>query len=348
MRIKELIRIALFSSPMIGLYSLFPLFLFLDSAAVLQHPIATFGVGKLISATALISGIVFLQWLFNIFLIRFLHPLKAFRTRKVLVVVLSYTFVFVIIWFMDVYRQEALDKVDLNFIRFYPFINGIAFNTFILFVIALVTSRNKSATLEIEKAHLELENVTAKHEQLKHQVHPHFLFNAMNTLKVLIRREPVKAEKYVVHLSSFLRSSITETEKDVVTVKNELSICTNYIELQKVRFKDAIVFDFDVPSEVVEKCYLPVFTLQSLAENAINHNALTKSTPLNIKVSYDCSSQTIRFTNNLIPKFHAETSTGTGLKNLSNRFKLLMGEAIEITRDEDRNVFEVSFKILNK
>jgi LytS/YehU family sensor histidine kinase len=202
--------------------------------------------------------------------------------------------------------------------------------------------REKKAIIESENAQLKIKNIEATYNQLKQQIHPHFLFNSLNTLKTLIRKHPKEAEVYLKKLSDFLRASITLSNENLSKLSDELKFCNDYLELQKGRFGEALQYSIEIPEEV-RSGYVPVFSVQHLLENAIKHNALTIENPLLIEVKYD--NNRIIVLNNVQGKDHTEDTTGKGLANLAERYRILSGD--EIIFKSDDNLFSVSLKILS-
>lgn len=101
------------------------------------------------------------------------------------------------------------------------------------------------------------------------QVNPHFLFNALNTLMAVIRRDSQQASHLVQHLSTFFRKNLKRPE-EIVSLKDEIEHVTAYLEIEKVRFSDRLRVVIDVPEELLH-CSLPAFSLQPIVENAIKH-----------------------------------------------------------------------------
>ena len=215
-------------------------------------------------------------------------------------------------------------------------------NTIILIIQDLVLLREKKAMIELENAQLKLINVEAANQQLKEQIHPHFLFNALNTLKTLIKKQPANAEDYLVKLSDFLRVAISLDNTHTVTLDDELKLCMNYLEMQKMRFGEALQYTVDIPERIRNSGLVPVFSLQLLLENAIKHNAFTHDTPLYIRIVIEENRITV--SNNIRQKITSEISTGMGLTNLSERYRILSGDVILIKENGDN--FSVSIKIL--
>ncbi|WP_165940060.1 sensor histidine kinase [Dyadobacter psychrotolerans] len=192
--------------------------------------------------------------------------------------------------------------------------------------------------LQHSKAQAELENMQLKaaiseasNFQLRQQIHPHFLFNSLTILKSIYKKDAVKGEFYLTRLSNFLRASFSDHSSRITSLQTELTLCTDYMDMQKIRFGDAIHYDVNV-SEQAQIKYVPFFSIQVLLENAIKHNAMTEANPLKIIVFESGSFITVK--NNLQPKANKEDSTGQGLANLAERYRLLSGDRIIITQDQ--------------
>ncbi|EGR0025677.1 sensor histidine kinase [Vibrio alginolyticus] len=101
------------------------------------------------------------------------------------------------------------------------------------------------------------------------QVNPHFLFNALNTISAIIRRDPDKARELIQNLSHFFRSNLKQNI-NTVTLKEELAHVNSYLSIEKARFTDRLEVEIDIQPELLD-IKLPSFTLQPLVENAIKH-----------------------------------------------------------------------------
>ncbi|MCG3766330.1 sensor histidine kinase [Vibrio cincinnatiensis] len=104
---------------------------------------------------------------------------------------------------------------------------------------------------------------------LQAQVNPHFLFNALNTISAVIRRDPAKARELIQHLSQFFRSNLKQNI-GTVTLKEELAHVNAYLTIEKARFSDRLDVEIDINEGLFER-NVPSFTLQPLVENAIKH-----------------------------------------------------------------------------
>jgi two-component system, LytTR family, sensor kinase len=222
------------------------------------------------------------------------------------------------------------------------FVLSFILNTIVIVMQDLVLAREKKSKIELENAELKVKHVEATNQQLKQQIHPHFLFNSLNTLKSLIHKDPVQAEDYLIKLSDFLRASLLSSTPNSVGLKEELKLCKDYLQMQQMRFGKALVFTIAIPAEIQVLKFVPVFSILPALENAIKHNVLTIESPLFIRLDY--TDGRIVITNNLQPRV-ASQSTGLGLKNLAERYKILSGD--EIIVHNDGKIFSVSIKALD-
>jgi two-component system, LytTR family, sensor kinase len=225
-----------------------------------------------------------------------------------------------------------------------PLIQAMSINLVIIVLLEMMLLRDKKRMIEEENAKLRMFNLEAKHSQLKQQLHPHFLFNSLSTLRSLIKRSPEQAEEYLEKLSELLRFSINSDSQTVIRLGEEIELTTNYLTMQQVRFGNALNFTINIPSDMRVNGKVPVYSIQLLVENAIKHNILTTAQPLYIVIKGDKKTRTITIENNLQSKLHVEDVSGVGLSNLAERYRLLNNEEISINKTSDK--FIVTIKVL--
>ncbi len=177
-----------------------------------------------------------------------------------------------------------------------------------------------------EKEEVDHHYVQSRLRSLETQLNPHFLFNALNSIAELIHQDPNKAETAILKVSTFLRN--TMDEKAMIPLNDELRNVRDYVELENIRFSGKIHLHIDDP---MPKIKVPKFSIQLLVENAIKHGFIDKKI-LEISLSYDQSQNRLRLTNN--GRAMKSTKFGTGLRNLSQRLRLLCKGKIEITDKE--------------
>lgn len=184
---------------------------------------------------------------------------------------------------------------------------------------------------------------SAKFDALKNQLDPHFLFNSLNVLTSLIEENPNQAQKFTTSLSKVYRYVLEQKSKELVTVDEELKFAKTYMSLLKMRFEDSIVFTMPEKAKNEESKVVPL-SLQLLLENAVKHNMVTSSKPLHIKIYEDNGYLVVE--NNLQPKQIVKKSSGVGLTNIMQRYKLLTKKKVDINKDA--NSFAVSIPMLTK
>jgi len=156
---------------------------------------------------------------------------------------------------------------------------------------------------------------------LKQQVNPHFLFNSLNVLTSLIRLDPELAEKFTEHLAKVYRYVLENKDNELVSLSTEMSFLDAYIFLINIRFMDKVIVNIDIPESRNSDQVIPL-AMQLLIENAIKHNAMSKKSPLVIDIFID-EENYLNVVNNLQEREAHMNSTGVGLKNIQNRYRLL-------------------------
>lgn len=167
--------------------------------------------------------------------------------------------------------------------------------------------------------YLQEELAQIKFEVLKSQINPHFMFNSLNVLSGLINTDVKKAQLFIDEFSQIYRYVLETVENPVTSLKKEMDFMRSYFFLQQIRYGKTLHYSIDVPADSLKKL-LPPLSLQVLLENAIKHNIVNESKPLQIEISVDGSSLIVK--NNYQPK-QSSHSTGLGLKNLVKRYKLI-------------------------
>jgi two-component system, LytTR family, sensor kinase len=192
-----------------------------------------------------------------------------------------------------------------------------------------------------EKELLKRESLQAQLNALKTQVNPHFLFNNLNTLTSVIPDNPKQAVDFVQQLSKVYRHILEVKDEKTIPLKDELDVLRAYAFLLKTRFGDNLDINIDVADGKMQKKIVPL-SLQLLMENAIKHNIVSSDKPLKIDVY--AVNGTLIVSNNLQKKNQVFESTGIGLDNIRNRYKLLSDRIVEVT--ESNTNFTVSIPLI--
>jgi hypothetical protein len=185
------------------------------------------------------------------------------------------------------------------------------------------------------------EKLEFEFQTLKNQINPHFLFNSFSTLISMIEEKPEQAVEYTDKLSDFFRDILEVKDKELVLLAEELEMIRNYYFIQHKRFGDNFKLTIKLDADI-QKTKIPPLTLQLLTENAIKHNVISKNKPLIVEIKND--KNLILVTNNFQPKKNVETSTGLGLKNIKERYRIISG--MEIRIEKTANIFTVFLPII--
>ncbi len=192
---------------------------------------------------------------------------------------------------------------------------------------------HKSQRITLENEHLKNENLTSRYNMLASQVNPHFFFNSLNSLAMLVREgETERALTYIDRLSYTFRYILQSGKSTLVTLHEELSFAEAYSFLFHTRYADKLLFDVDVNDEA-RSYMLPALTLQPLMGNAVKHNTITKQHPLRVSIRTEGDCLVVE--NPRRPKLDPEPGMGIGLENLKNRWELIMGCSIQVEVTEE-------------
>ncbi|HSL87725.1 MAG TPA: histidine kinase, partial [Ignavibacteriaceae bacterium] len=193
-------------------------------------------------------------------------------------------------------------------------------NIIIITVIEAIVwfKRSQQSLVRVER--LERENSQIRYETLKNQLNPHFLFNSLNVLSSLIKKDSDRAQNFVDEFSSVYRYTLDVIEKLVVELREELDFAKSFLFLQKIRFDNAVDMEINVDASKLN--YLvPPLAVQTMLENAFKHNKAAAESPLFIKIYNE--NDWLVVVNNLQPKIITADSKGVGLSNLNKRYELL-------------------------
>ena len=189
-----------------------------------------------------------------------------------------------------------------------------------------------AAQLETQLSHAELEN-------LKSQLHPHFLFNSLHTIGVLMQEDVEAASHLLASLGDLLRMALERRENEI-TLRSELEFVGKYLEIEQTRFHDRLKVRMDVPPDLLG-VYVPSLVLQPLVENAIKHGISVDSAAgrLEIAAQRNNGRVSLRVRDDgpgLAPG--SRLRFGVGLTNVQSRLKQLYGEesSLELTRGDGR------------
>lgn len=205
-------------------------------------------------------------------------------------------------------------------------------------------SITEATDLEIKALELKEIAMNAELESLKSQLNPHFMFNNFSTLSELITQNPTTATKFLDNLSRVYRYMIQNIKRNIIPLKDEISFVRAYFYLLEIRHGNNIRLHIELTDNALNSS-IPPITLQLLVENAIKHNIATSERPLFINI-ISIEDKFLRVTNNLQRITTSYPSTGIGLKNIEDRYRILSESKLpSIT--ETGGFFSVMLPLLN-
>lgn len=160
---------------------------------------------------------------------------------------------------------------------------------------------------------------------IKSHINPHFIFNALNSIRALVDENPSRARTAITELSNILRSSMQAEKLETSSLERELDIVKDYLELEHIRFEDRLNVEYDIDEETLDR-EVPPMMLQTLVENAIKHG-----------ISKQINGGTIKIISSYISNYHVLTVINTGnlqaeknpegfgITSTTNRLKLIYG-----------------------
>jgi sensor histidine kinase YesM len=218
------------------------------------------------------------------------------------------------------------------------------------FLYERVRLRLKTTTEQLRLKVLEEERaqklaVVASLSSLESRLHPHFLFNTLNSISSLIQEDPPLAERTVERLAALLRFSLDSSYRRTIPFQQEMRIAVDYLEIEKARFGERLHYQIDIPAQL-NTILVPPFVIQTLVENSVKHSVSSKREGGNIRLKARVIDGRVSIeVGDDGPGFSADAITpGHGLDNLRTRLKTLFGQeaALDLSRCNGCMVVNVS------
>ncbi|HEY5917919.1 MAG TPA: histidine kinase [Chryseolinea sp.] len=193
--------------------------------------------------------------------------------------------------------------------------------TVVYFAYHYFNEYNKSLKYEASMVEIELNN-------LKSQLNPHFIFNALNSIRALVDENPVKSKQAITQLSNILRNSLASDKKGLTNFDEELKIVKDYLGLESIRFEERLKTEFDIHPES-QRFLVPPLMIQTLVENGIKHgiSKLTRGGVIQLKTDVVKDKLKIHIRNSgHYVNGTKRSKSGLGLENTVQRLKLIYGD----------------------
>lgn len=306
-----------------------------------------------IAAESFIFNLIFAALAINLwYVVRF----NTFETKTTLRIILNHfagaitvSTVWIISSYMMMYIFVDLNAAEQHFLidgTIIRFIVGLFYylSTIIIFyLIIYYLNFKEKLTNESTLQTLMKENEL---KTLKYQINPHFIFNSLNSISSLILAEDKRAHEMTVKLSSFIRSTLSKNDNQFVKLCDEIKNLELYLEIEKIRFEDK----FNYIKNVSENCcnvMIPNMLIQPLIENAIKHGVYESLEPVTISLTAEFVKEylKIEIKNSFDIDAVPQKGEGIGLKNVSDRLKLIYKQDDLIQISKDSKEFTVTIYI---
>jgi sensor histidine kinase YesM len=198
-----------------------------------------------------------------------------------------------------------------------------------------------------EKHEMEKQHLKSELNHLNAQLHPHFLFNTMNNLYALSLEKSAKTSEGIAKISDLLRSVLYECNEAEITLEKEVSLISNYIDLERMRYDKRLNLDFSVNGRVEEVKIAPML-LFTFVENCFKHGSQNDPESPYIIIQIQVEGQNLDFmAKNSKPAstLEVEKKEGIGLNNVKKRLELLYHNKYLLEIEDEENFFSVHLKI---
>lgn len=187
----------------------------------------------------------------------------------------------------------------------------------------------------------------AQLEMLRYQLNPHFLFNALNSIRASVDEDSTRAKQMITQLSEFLRYSLLSESEKKIPLGEEIEAVKNYLAIEKIRFEDKLEIKFEI-EKAAENFKVPCFLLNPLVENAVKHGLQTSAKPLKINISarvFDGKLVLEVSNSGKLETNQNGNGTKIGLKNVRERLQKLFGERGKFELEQDGNFVKARIEI---
>ncbi len=221
-----------------------------------------------------------------------------------------------------------------NIVEFVVVLKSIFMFAIVVLYSRIYTLLHREQQISLENEMLRNENLTTRYNMLVSQINPHFLFNSLSSLSMLVReKDEERALKYIDQLSyTFRYLSQNGANSNFVVLREEIEFAEAYCYLFKIRYADKIAFDFDIEERYLDY-KLPPISLQPLIGNTVKHNAISSKKLFRVRIYTEEGYLVVE--NEKRPMLEPNGGTGVGLSNLDSRYQLLLNRSIEII-DNDK------------
>jgi two-component system LytT family sensor kinase len=276
------------------------------------------------------------------------NTIPRILTSSIIAGIIIYALVFAASYVAGTFKQD-----EYNFARFIGGIVNISVLVLlwnlIYFVVHYTENYKKK---EIESLIWEAAVKDYELKTLKSQLNPHFMFNAMNSIRALIEEDPDSAKVAITKLSNILRYSLQMERMERVALEDEVETVKNYLDLERIRFEDRLKYKLDIEKST-QKIEIPPMMIQTLIENGIKHGVAkrTEGGEIHLKSKLLSNANGLKLKIEIRNSGHfseeqLKNSSGFGVSNTKHRLNLLFGDDAHFTiKNENEGIVLAEIEI---
>ncbi|MEN8139540.1 MAG: histidine kinase [Bacteroidota bacterium] len=248
--------------------------------------------------------------------------------------------VFISNWALTKIVEDELYLYFSETILFWRYIFG-SFYFVILSIVFYLILYQENMEFELQQKSLyEKIAIQSELKALKSQVNPHFLFNSLNSISYLTISDGYKAQEMLVKLSEYIRYALRKEENQFTVLSEELDNLHSYIDIEKIRFEDKIVYSEKIDDDL-SNLKIPHLILQPLMENAIKYGVYESEKAVDVVLEIRTKDEFVEiiFKNDFNEDSYLHRGEGIGLKNIADRLKLLYNAKDLLSTKTDGDIF---------
>ncbi len=255
-----------------------------------------------------------------------------------------YTTPLTIAWLCMWYNLAGFSAIKWDVILVVALMNVICV-LFVTHVYETVFMVKEQQNEQVKNAELQRAKAEAELAALKNQIDPHFMFNSLNTLTHLIKVDGTKALAFTENLAEVYRYILSQKDQTLVLLDDELEFTHKYTDLLHLRFGNALIINKKFNGTAGKDFLIPPTSVFVAFENAVKHNEISEKTPMHIDV--DVRDGNLFISNSIRERKNKAHSSGIGLKNLDERFKLITGKSMVTKREEESFIVQLPLIAIN-
>ena len=226
------------------------------------------------------------------------------------------------------YKPSSVSVLSLGKRLFLSSFNSLWILIIWIFIYYIYHYYQRNRSQELDTFRLENLVKSLQLKTIKSHINPHFIFNALNSIRALVDENPERARQAITELSNILRSSLNSDQEETVLLKDELEIVEDYLALEEMRFEERLKVDMDIDLDTLQQ-QVPPMMLQTLVENAIKHGISKKVEGGFVRIrSIFKDDNYIMMVENTgqLEVGKPEANNGFGIKSTVERLQLMYGE----------------------